>query len=399
MITSQHPDNETREWISTLLPQVQQLRHHLHQHPELSGQEYKTAAYLQQFLQPYHPDEIWSGLGTGTGLVTLWDSGQPGFTVLFRAELDALPIEDPANCSYSSTVKGVSHKCGHDGHAAMVAALAPLLQKKNFSGKRGLLFQPAEETGAGAAALVADERFRSIKPDFIFGLHNLPGYPLGQVVLRNDTFCAASRGMKIEIEGQSSHAAEPEKAYSPAACLCTLLDRLPQLPQQLGGQQLILLTVTHACLGEPSFGITPGTAVLQATLRTFEEKDMERLVVAAEYLVQKEAQRHGLQVSVSYEEVFPATVNHAEASMFLEQAAIRTGFETIIQDQPFRWSEDFGHYVTLAKTAFFGLGAGEEVVNLHNPQYDFPDKLLPYGVMMYKELAEVVAVSKGVSGE
>lgn len=394
MITSPHP-NSTMEEISALLPQIQQLRHYLHQHPELSGQEYQTAAHLQQFLQPYHPDEIWSGLGTGTGLVALWDSGKPGFTILFRAELDALPIEEEsANGNYSSTVKGVSHKCGHDGHAAMVAALAPLLQKKIFSGKVGLLFQPAEETGAGAAALVADERFRRIQPHFIFGLHNLPGYPLGQVVLRKGAFCAASRGMKIKLEGQSAHAAEPEKAHSPAACLCTLLNQLPQLAKHLHEESLLLLTVTHACLGEPSFGITPGTAVLQATLRTFEEKDMDRLVAATEGLVQKEAQRHGLQVSISYEEVFPATVNHEEAFNLLEQAAIRTGFPTVTQDQPFRWSEDFGHYASLAKTAFFGLGAGEDVVNLHNPQYDFPDRLLPYGVIMYKALTEVVSNAK-----
>ncbi|GGK76286.1 amidohydrolase [Rufibacter glacialis] len=375
---------------SPALNDLVQLRKYLHQHPELSGQEQETARFLQRYLQAFQPSDLLSGLGSGTGLVALWDSGQPGPTILFRAELDALPIpEEEAGSAfpYFSRNAGVSHKCGHDGHATMVAGLAPFLQENPPArGKVGLLFQPAEETGEGAAALLQDPRFTNLKPDYIFGLHNLPGFPEGQVVLREGGFCAASRGMRITLEGRTSHAAEPEKAHSPAACVARLLQELPQIPQRLAARQLVLLTLTHARLGEPSFSITPGMAVVQATLRAFQETDMQQLIATTEQVVRQEAQAAGLGVQISYEEVFSATENHPEAFALLQTVAQEAGVDVALPKEPFRWSEDFGRYAQIAKIGFFGLGAGEQQPNLHHPAYDFPDQLIPHGLRMYQAL-------------
>ena len=380
-----------QEIISSLLPRLRSLRQHLHQFPELSGQEYKTAAILTSFIREYNPAKILNNLGSGTGMVAYWDSRKPGPFILFRTEIDALPIDEEGDFSYRSKHAGVSHKCGHDGHATIVAGMAAVINKNPpLTGKVGLLFQPAEETGQGALAMVKDERFRQLKPDFIFGLHNLPGYPLGQIVLRSGTFCAASTGMRIILEGRTSHAAEPEKAISPMGCMINLLQNLPGLSNQLQTNQPTKLTVTHARLGKPSFGITPGTAILQITLRAYDTNDFDALIKKTETLANEEAQKSGLKIHFEFEETFPLTANSEEMINLVQTASEKAGLNFVKKDEPFPWSEDFGHYATIAQTAFFGLGAGEEVPNLHHPKYDFPDALIVYGISIFKSLMAIM---------
>lgn len=380
-----------KEFISSLIPRLRSLRQHLHQYPELSGQEFNTVTFLTSFIQQYSPSKILNNLGSGTGMVAYWDSDKPGPFILFRTETDALPIDEEGDFPYRSKHAGVSHKCGHDGHATIVAGMAAIINKNPpLTGKVGLLFQPAEETGQGALALVNDERFRELKPDFIFGLHNLPGYPFGQIIIRNGTFCAASTGIRIILEGRTSHAAEPEKAISPLACMINLLQTLPGLPNQLITTLPTKLTVTHARLGEPSFGITPGTAILQITLRAYDKNDFDNLVKEVEMLANDEAQKSGLKASIEFLETFPLTSNNEEMTSLLETAFKKSGFNFIIKKEPFPWSEDFGHYAAIANTCFFGLGAGEEVPNLHHPKYDFPDELIVYGLNIFKSLLNIM---------
>ena len=372
-----------------LLNTLQQMRRHIHQHPELSGHEHGTAEYIADFLEKFEPTTVLRNLGGGTGLLALWESGRSGNTIFFRTELDALPIQERnEDLTYCSQTEGVAHKCGHDGHMMMVAGLAPLLQHRNFCGTVGLLFQPAEETGEGAAALVNDQRFRATNPDYIFGLHNLPGFPLGLVVVRNGGFCAASCGMCIEIEGRTSHAAEPEKAHSPAAIVSQLMTELPLLPRQIQTDTLALATLTHVQLGEPSFGITPGKASIYLTLRAFMQKDLDALQSVAKMLVQQLAKN--FTIKIDYKHVFPATVNHPDSFSLFKTAAAAAQLQIAEATEPFRWSEDFGHYSAITKTGFFGLGSGIDQPNLHHPMYDFPDALLPYGIEMYAAIIDTV---------
>lgn len=378
-----------KEKIGNILPQITELRQELHRNPELSGQEYGTARRLEAFLQQYSPDQLLTGLGSGTGMAAIFKGTSAGPTLMFRADMDALPIPETITAPYGSQQRGISHKCGHDGHMAMVAGLAPLL--KRYPPNKGaviLLMQPAEETGMGAAALLEDPRFNTLTPDYIFGLHNLPGFPLGQVVLREGTFCAASRGLRIVLKGRTSHAAEPSLGISPANALAKLLLELPLIPQKLPCKDLLLLTITHATLGEASFGISPGEAILHLTLRANQEADMQQLIAAAEQSIKVIALENSLQVDFSHHEVFPVTRNAPSASTLLRAAAKKTGFDLHEKEVPFRWSEDFGHYSQLAPAAFFGIGAGENLPNLHNPHYDFPDALLPYGLEVFWSLVQ-----------
>ena len=177
-------------------------RRKLHQHPEISNEEEKTAKEVVDFLADTGPDKVLTGLG-GHGVAAIYESGKAGPTVMFRSELDALPIHELSAVPHASVVPGKSHMCGHDGHTAILAALGRQLgRKRPARGRVVLMFQPAEETGNGAAGVVADPRFGEIAPDFAFSLHNMPGLPFGEVRLKPGVVNCASRGMRIVLEGQ-----------------------------------------------------------------------------------------------------------------------------------------------------------------------------------------------------
>lgn len=373
--------------LETLQNKLIIFRHHLHQHPELSGQEAQTAARVQEFLQPTAPDQVYRHLG-GHGLAVAYDSGQAGPVVMFRCELDALPIQENNTFGHASAIPGVSHKCGHDGHMAILAGLGyRLADNRPATGKVILLFQPAEETGQGALQILQDPVWKQICPDYLFALHNIPGLPRQQICSRPDAFAAASKGMTLILEGAASHAAHPEQGNSPAAAMAAIIREWEQLPQQKANfRDFTLLTVVHALLGEAAFGITPGHAELRATLRSFEDADLATLTRLAEKVVQQQAARYHLEYSLSYTEAFASVVNNPEAFELVQQAAKTCHLDFQLMPEPFRWSEDFGYFSSQCKTAFFGLGAGEAQAALHHATYDFPDELILTGSSMFLEV-------------
>jgi amidohydrolase len=367
------------------------LRRALHRIPDVSHQETGTAHAIQDFLRNFPPDELITQLG-GAGIAAIYRGATAGPTVMIRCELDALPIDETNDFEHRSTHDHVSHKCGHDGHMAIVAGLAPLLsQRRPARGKVVLLFQPAEETGEGALAVRRDERFASIAPDYAFALHNLPGHPLHQVVVRDGTFTMGSTGMAAVLEGRTSHASEPEKGVSPARALETLLRELPALSVAPDLNGFTLVTLTHATLGERSFGIAPGRADVLATLRAEENADLERLRLRAAELVARTAREHGLAATVSWCDQFAATVNHVEAVRHIGEAARSLGLATTVLPEAIRWSEDFGVFTEGTKGALLGLGSGVDHATLHSPDYDFPDELVPTGIALFTRiLAQIV---------
>ena len=201
------------------------FRREIHQFPELSGLEAETAKRVLQFFQPLNPDLTITNLG-GHGLAFVFGQSV-GPTVLLRCELDALPIKEENEFSYRSESPFISHKCGHDGHMAILSAVGMRLSKQRpTKGRVVLLFQPAEEVGSGSSAVISDPQFQTIKPDFAFALHNLPGFPFGQIVLRHGVFACASRGMSISLKGKTAHAAQPDTGISPAPAMCQVISEL-----------------------------------------------------------------------------------------------------------------------------------------------------------------------------
>lgn len=362
------------------------LRRKLHRAPEISSRETGTARSIVEFLRDFSPDEVIAGLG-GTGVAAIYRGAEPGMTVMIRSELDALPIDEVNDFAHRSVCDHVSHKCGHDGHMAMVAGLAPLLMRRPPDrGRVVLLFQPAEETGEGAAAIRRDPRFASIAPDYSFALHNMPGHPLHEVLVREGTFTMASVGMATSLEGRTSHASEPEKGVSPAAALNVLLRELPALPGASDLRDFTLVTLTHMNLGERSFGISPGKAEVLATLRAEKDADLQRLSDHAVELVSRTARENGLLAETQWSDRFAATVNHPDAVREIRRAAEFLGLTARTLPDPFRWSEDFGIFTQVSTGAMLGLGAGIDQPALHSPDYDFPDALIPTGIALFRRI-------------
>jgi amidohydrolase len=372
--------------ITSSLPffdEIVTLRRLLHMEPELSGKEQVTARILENYLTRFSPSHLITQLG-GYGLAAIFDSGQAGPSVLLRADMDALPIHECNEVIYRSTYDGVSHKCGHDGHMAIIAGLAPMLKKEPpTKGRVILLFQPAEETGQGAKAVIEDPQFEALHADYCFALHNLPNFPLGEVVVKDQVFAAASVGLQILLQGATSHAAYPERGNSPSLALAELIQTLDGLNKSFQTEGLFsLLTVVSARLGEESFGITPGEAKLMVTLRSYDDDTLERLRSEALRCSEKIASAHQLGLEVSWHDYFPATRNHPEATGMLRASAYAQGWTAQPPDEPFRWSEDFGWFTRQTPGALFGLGAGYNLA-LHSADYDFPEALLEPGIQLF----------------
>lgn len=360
------------------------LRHDLHRHPEISGEEDETARRIAEALNAAPPDALLTGLG-GHGVAAVYAGAESGPTVLFRCELDALPIEEQGDLPHRSTQPGKGHLCGHDGHMTVLMGLSRLLSRQRPArGRAVLLFQPAEETGAGAAAVLADPRFVTVSPDYAFFLHNMPGLPLGHVGLIPGPVNCASRGMAVTLTGKSAHASEPENGTSPMVALSSLMPHLTTLshgtPRDAG---FTLATVTHAQMGAPAFGIAPGEATLYVTLRTLTDDGMAALCEAAETLVEEMANAHGLTHTTTYHDIFAHCENHPDSTRILRNALDALHVTHDDSGLPMRASEDFGRFGHSAKSAMLLLGAGTDHAALHNPDYDFPDDLIPIGAQIF----------------
>jgi len=268
---------------------------------------------------------------------------------------------------------------------AILAAVARGLARRRPSrGRAVLLFPPAEEDGSGAASVLADPRFEEISPDFVFALHNFPGIQVGRAALAEGPMNCASRGLRIVLSGRTAHASMPEFGISPEAAIEELLPALRGLGR--GGtldENFRLVTVTHLRRGEPAFGVAPGQAEIWATLRTLRDEGMEELCIRAEALASGIARRERLGAAFSYHDVFHHCENAPDAVAPLRRALDTEGVVHDGCNLPMRASEDFGRFGRVAPAAMFLLGAGEDHASLHNPDYDFPDDLIPIGARVF----------------
>lgn len=363
-----------------------EFRRALHQHPELSGEEHQTRQRVREFFSTL-PGFALHNVAE-TGLLAVWISERPGPRVLIRAELDALPIQETGKLPHRSRVPGVAHLCGHDGHTAILCQLAQYLQEQApQKGEVVLCFQPAEETGAGAQQVLDDEVFRKFQPDWAFALHNLPGYPLGSVVVKEGTFTAAVKSLVYHLNGKTAHAGEPEQGRNPAWMLAKVLPELQALNRPNPDKaNFCLITPVHLWVGEKAYGTAPGQGELHLTIRSFSNEDMEQLHRQIDELLQAHAARHQLGITSTVVEPFEANQNDPKAVKLIQQAAQRLGLPLIPLETPFRWGEDFGYFSSRIPGAMFGLGAGEQQAALHHPDYDFPDELLPTGAKLFEAI-------------
>lgn len=363
------------------------LRKELHQYPELSGYEIETSKRIIQFLKLNNPTKIIDSIG-GSGLAAIYDFGESGKTITIRCELDALPIQEINQFSHRSTTNGVSHKCGHDGHMAILSGVSSWLKNQKFQkGKVVLLFQPAEENGEGAYKVLNNQRFIELKIDYFFSLHNLPKEPMHSIVMNDAGFSAEVQSFSILLNGKESHAAEPENGINPAMAMAKIINELSATEiADTSRNDFTIMTPVHFLMGQKSYGISPALAELHYTLRTWTNAKMIELQQKIEDVVAAVSKDYDLEYKINWFEYFPATVNYPETNEYVYEAIKQNDFQLVNKSNPMKFGEDFGWYSKTYKTTMFGLGAGLDTSALHNADYDFPDEIIETGVKMFTSI-------------
>ncbi len=362
------------------------IRHRLHEHPQTAGNEQFAHDTIIRHLQQLHPDKVYTNVG-GYGVIAVWGKDPQKPTVAFRADTDALPI---------------GHRCGHDGHTTILLRLAELVDSGGcvVDSTRGqalptthpqpthnilLLWQPAEETGTGSRAILDSGILQQYNICAIYGLHNIPGYPLGTVVLCPRTFAAASTGVVYHLDGRETHASTPELGVNPGLAVAEIMQRFASFNNSKGEFRQSTLICVH--VGQPAFGTSAGHGEVMFTLRAFTNDEMERLIHDANSAVDEIAARHKLTVSRTLVEPFRATENNGDCVEAIEKAAEDVPLRVRYQMEPNRWSEDFAEYLLEFPGAMFGIGSGEHQPELHHPDYDFPDALVEPAAQLFFRLA------------
>lgn len=361
------------------LQKIIELRHELHKHPELSMNEAGTKRRLMNFINA----------NTNFAVV---DCGRYFYAsryvegtsaIAFRADMDALPMNETIELPYASVNPGVSHKCGHDGHCAALCGLSLELSDMNLNRSVYLIFQHAEETGQGASECSSMLRERNISE--IYAFHNWSGYPEKSIVIRSGLCQCASQGLTIKFKGRASHASEPEKGINPSFAVGRFIMGIRELYEKYEGRK-VLCTVVNVRVGSKNFGISPGDGEVSLTLRAERENDMKSFDDDIRALAMKIADVHSVNVSFETHDYFPETVSDSECVMKIKSAACELGLNVIEMKDAIRASEDFGWYMKQIPGAIFYVGNGEDYPAIHTSKYDFNDSILESAVDMFTKI-------------
>ncbi len=378
------------------LKSVIQLRHELHRHPELSMQEEWTPQHLQQFLKDHTRLEIFDH---GRWFYARYRSRTPAQgpvhspgqnpAIAFRADFDALPVQDDIDAAYRSEIPGVGHKCGHDGHSATLAGLALEIDRSGADRDVYFIFQHAEEIGAGARECAEALKVREPQIEEIYAFHVFPGIPAGTVALKTGLVHFASKGLSMHFEGTQSHASLPEEGVNPAFAIARLIEHLENISDiaaRLELQGTALCTVIQVDIGEKAFGTAAGSGLLRLTLRAQYEAELERLQQYIEKQARSESARYGLHYHSEESDIFPATVNHAESIKKVAAVCGQLGIPVQHLPEAFRGSEDFGYFLKDHRGCIIFIGNGEHSSGLHTTAFDFSDEIIEPAVEIFKAL-------------
>ena len=359
------------------------LRHELHQHPELAGQETLTKGHLIDFLRRHTSLEI---VDRGRWFYALYHAGEDRQNIAFRADFDALPIDETIDLPYGSRIPGVAHKCGHDGHSACLAAFALEVDRRGADKNVYFVFQHAEETVEGAleCAPLMDEAGISE----IFACHNNPGLPVNGIAVVDGTACCASTGMIIHFTGIPAHASRPENGRNPSFAIAEIIRCLPELTDPAAYRGFVLSTIIWIDAGKEAFGMSASEGRLMLTIRGQFDDEMEKLQQRIEDKAREQAALYGLEYDFSFRDGVPATVNHKESIDKVRRAAKGLGLAVLESDVPTRGSEDFAWFLRHTRGAIFGVGTGEDRPPIHSAQFDFNDEIIPTVVDLFTALLD-----------
>lgn len=373
-----------------LQAEVAGWRQSIHQNPEIGYDVHETARFVAERLKEFGCDEVVPGIGR-TGVVGIIRGNLgPGTTVGLRADMDALPLTETTGRPYASRVPGKMHACGHDGHTAMLLGAARYLaETRNFAGSVAVIFQPAEEGGAGGLAMVKDGMMERFGISKVFGMHNMPGLPVGEFAIRPGPIMAATAEFTITVTGRGGHAAMPHTSIDPIVIASQLVGALQTIASRTTDPvDSVVVTVTKFHAGQ-AYNIIPESAEIAGTVRSLRKEVAATARERMQALCDGLAAAFGAKISMVYKSNYPVTFNHAAETVFAADVAAGIAGEARVhrEIQPLMGGEDFSYMLEERPGAFIFIGNGDSA-NLHHPAYDFNDEVIPHGVSYWVRIAE-----------
>ena len=384
--------------IAALTPEITAIRRDIHRHPELMYDVHRTAGLVADKLKEWGVDEVATGVGqTGVVGVIKGKSQNSGRVIAMRADMDALPIHEETNLPHRSTVPGKMHACGHDGHTAMLLGAAKYLtETRDFDGTAVLIFQPAEEGGAGAKAMIDDGLITRFGIQEVYGMHNKPGVPVGKFEIRKGPAMAAADQFHIKIEGLGGHAAAPHRVNDPIVASCALVTALQTVASRNADPlDSIVVSVTALNAGE-AFNVIPQSAEIKGSVRTLTPEIRDLAEKRIGEIVEGVMKAFDMKYELNYRRGYPVTFNHAGQTDFAtsvtKEAFGSDAINTAVP--PTMGSEDFSYMLEERPGAFINIGNGDSA-GLHNPAYEFNDAAIPVGVNYWASLIEIAMPQRG----
>ena len=377
--------------LTNAMPDLVEIRHHLHQYPEIGLSEFKTSDFIAEKLIAMGY-EVTRGLAT-TGLVATLKNGTSGRSIGIRADIDALPIHEETGAAHASKIPGMMHACGHDGHTTMLLGAAKLLaERREFDGTVHLIFQPAEENFGGAKIMVEEGLFDRFPCDAVFALHNDPALPFGQFAFREGPIMAAVDECLITVNGKGGHGAEPQDTADPIIAGAAIVLALQTIiSRNLHPMDPAVVTVGAFHAGSAS-NIIPERAEITVGIRSFDPAVRDALQERITTIAKAQAESFGMTATVRYERSYDATINHkAETDFARSVARAFAGEDKVVEmARPSMGSEDFAYMLKERPGTYFFLGGQKspDDPQLHHPRFDFNDDLLPIGAAFWVELIE-----------
>jgi hippurate hydrolase len=376
--------------VAEMQDQIAEWRRHLHENPELLYDVHNTSSFVAEKLRSFGCDVVEGGIGR-TGVVgIIKGSLGEGPVVGFRADMDALPILETSGKPWASKTPGKAHSCGHDGHTAMLLGAAQYLSEtRNFKGSIAVIFQPAEEGGAGALAMINDGLMEKFGISQVFGMHNEPRLPVGSFAIRKGSIMAAADTFEITINGRGSHAAQPHLSIDPVLAASHVVVALQSIvSRETDPLKSLVVTVASIHGGEAS-NVIPAFVKLAGTVRTLLPETRDFAEKRLTEVAQATAIAHGATAEVTYRRGYPVTFNHEDETEFAIDIASKVAGSRAVNTgmAPHMGAEDFSYMLEKRPGAFIFIGNGD-TASLHNAAYDFNDEAIPFGVSYWVTLAE-----------
>jgi hippurate hydrolase len=376
--------------FAELLPEITAWRRDFHEHPELLFEVHRTAAKVAELCRSFGCDEVTEGIGrTGVVAVIKGRTDTQGRVIGLRADMDALPIREATGVPYASKTPGKMHACGHDGHTAMLLGAAKYLaETRNFDGTVVCIFQPAEEGGGGGREMVQDGLITRWKIDEVYGMHNMPGIPVGQFAIRPGAMMAAADQFEITVTGKGGHAAKPHDCIDTTVVAAHIIVAVQTIASRnVDPMKQIVVSICTVETDSTAHNVIPQVVKMKGTVRTLDRTVQDFVETRLAEVVEGTALALGARAELHYQRGYPVTVNASENTGFAAEVAMAVSGRVDTDTPPLMGAEDFSFLLNERPGAYIFLGNGDTAM-VHHPAYNFDDSAIPFGSSWYAGMAE-----------